>query len=236
MRAAAAQAHRMVVIPAIRVVVLFVLFVLLRPVLAPLVPVSVTVLIALAALGIGGWASVHPFGFPGAGQQHSAVRLPRLLVALGADYTIFLVTRARGMTLPGMGQPRGHRGGGVSAIGGRHQQRAGASGAGRGRGGCSRGMRWGCSSIVLSGRSSCVGLGILQGPAFLVRTATVPALFTLIGPRISTPVGARRTRANASAVGLTDCCDQAGTAACAGRGGRVKAILAVLAEPADDRR
>ena len=43
-------------------VVLAVLYVLLRSALAPLILVAVTVLSALAALGVGGWASVHLFG------------------------------------------------------------------------------------------------------------------------------------------------------------------------------
>jgi putative drug exporter of the RND superfamily len=60
----AATRDRLVVIPAILAVVLLVLYVLLRSALAPLILVAVTVLSALAALGLGGWASVHVFGFP----------------------------------------------------------------------------------------------------------------------------------------------------------------------------
>ncbi|PRC52269.1 hypothetical protein C6A85_59775, partial [Mycobacterium sp. ITM-2017-0098] len=82
---------RAVVIPAILVVVLVVLYALLRSALAPLVLVGVTVLSALAALGLGGWASVHLFGFP-ALDITAPLFAFLFLVALGVDYTIFLVT------------------------------------------------------------------------------------------------------------------------------------------------
>ena len=84
----------MVIVPLILVVVLIVLYVLLRSALAPLVLVAVTVLSALAALGLGGWASVHLFGFP-ALDNTAPLFAFLFLVALGVDYTIFLVTRAR---------------------------------------------------------------------------------------------------------------------------------------------
>lgn len=90
----AAQRDQRVVIPAILAVVLLVLYVLLRAALAPVVLVAVTVLSALAALGLGGWASVHVFGFPALDNTTPLFAI-LFLVALGVDYTIFLVTRAR---------------------------------------------------------------------------------------------------------------------------------------------
>ena len=53
------------VIPVILAVVLMVLCVLLRAAVAPLVLTAATVLSAFAAPGLGGWASIHLFGFPG---------------------------------------------------------------------------------------------------------------------------------------------------------------------------
>ena len=82
------------VIPAILAVVLMVLYVLLRAVVAPLVLTAATVLSAFAALGLGGWASIHLFGFPGLDNSTPLFAL-LFLIALGVDYTIFLVTRAR---------------------------------------------------------------------------------------------------------------------------------------------
>lgn len=174
--AAAAQRDRMVVIPAILAVVLAVLFVLLRSALAPLVLVSVTVLSALAALGIGGWASVHLFGFP-ALDNSTPLFAFLFLVALGVDYTIFLVTRAREET-----PEFGNREGIVRAVS--------ATGAVITSAGivlaavfCVLGV---LPLIVLTQIGIIVGLGILLD-TFLVRTVIIPALFTLIGPRIWAP-------------------------------------------------
>ncbi|MGU3501413.1 MMPL family transporter [Mycobacterium sp. C31M] len=174
--ATAAQRDRMVVIPAILAVVLAVLFVLLRSVLAPLILVAVTVLSALAALGIGGWASVHLFGFP-ALDNGTPLFAFLFLVALGVDYTIFLVTRAREET-PQYGNAHGI----VRAVS--------ATGAVITSAGivlaavfCVLGV---LPLIVLTQIGIIVGLGIVLD-TFVVRTVIIPALFTLIGPRIWWP-------------------------------------------------
>ncbi|OBJ94996.1 hypothetical protein A5638_22840 [Mycolicibacterium fortuitum] len=174
--ASAAQRDRLVVIPAILAVVLAVLYLLLRSALAPLVLVGVTVLSALAALGLGGWASVHVFGFP-ALDNSTPLFAFLFLVALGVDYTIFLVTRAREET-PEFGTRQGI----VRAVS--------ATGAVITSAGvvlaavfCVLGV---LPLIVLTQLGIIVGLGILLD-TFLVRTVIIPALFTLIGPRIWWP-------------------------------------------------
>jgi RND superfamily putative drug exporter len=175
--ATASAAHdRLVVIPAILVVVLAVLYVLLRSALAPLVLVAVTVLSALAALGLGGWASVHVFGFP-ALDNTAPLFAFLFLVALGVDYTIFLVTRAREET-----PEHGTRDGIVRAVS--------ATGAVITSAGivlaavfCVLGV---LPLIVLTQVGIIVGLGILLD-TFVVRTVIIPALFTLVGPRIWWP-------------------------------------------------
>ncbi|MEX3653524.1 hypothetical protein A5667_19865 [Mycolicibacterium fortuitum] len=174
--ASAAQHDRLVVIPAILAVVLAVLYLLLRSALAPLVLVGVTVLSALAALGLGGWASVHVFGFP-ALDNSTPLFAFLFLVALGVDYTIFLVTRAREET-PEFGTRQGI----VRAVS--------ATGAVITSAGvvlaavfCVLGV---LPLIVLTQLGIIVGLGILLD-TFLVRTVIIPALFTLIGPRIWWP-------------------------------------------------
>lgn len=174
--AAAAKRDRLVVIPAILAVVLAVLYILLRSVLAPLLLVAVTVLSALAALGLGGWASVHLFGFP-ALDNSTPLFAFLFLVALGVDYTIFLVTRAREET-----PQYGNRQGIVRAVS--------ATGAVITSAGvvlaavfCVLGV---LPLIVLTQLGIIVGLGILLD-TFLVRTVIIPALFTLIGPRIWWP-------------------------------------------------
>ncbi len=175
--AAAAAAHdRLIVIPAILIVVLAVLYVLLRSALAPLILVAVTVLSAVAALGLGGWASVHLFGFP-ALDNTAPLFAFLFLVALGVDYTIFLVTRAREET-----PAHGTRDGIVRAVS--------ATGAVITSAGivlaavfCVLGV---LPLIVLTQVGIIVGLGILLD-TFVVRTVIIPALFTLIGPRIWWP-------------------------------------------------
>ncbi|WP_102141229.1 MMPL family transporter [Mycobacterium hubeiense] len=174
--AAAAQRDRTVLIPAILAVVLVVLYVLLRSALAPLLLVAVTVLSALAALGLGGWASVALFGFP-ALDNATPLFAFLFLVALGVDYTIFLVTRAREET-----PKHGTRAGIVRAVS--------ATGAVITSAGivlaavfCVLGV---LPLIVLTQLGIIVGLGILLD-TFVVRTVIIPALFTLIGPRIWWP-------------------------------------------------
>lgn len=172
----AAARDRLVIIPAILAVVLGVLFVLLRAVVAPLLLVAVTVVSALAALGLGGWVSIHVFGFPGLDTSTPLFAF-LFLVALGVDYTIFLVTRAREET-----EGHGTREGIVRAVS--------ATGAVITSAGivlaavfCVLGV---LPLIVLTQLGIIVGLGILLD-AFLVRTVVIPALFTMIGPKVWWP-------------------------------------------------
>jgi RND superfamily putative drug exporter len=83
-----------VIIPAILFAVLIVLILLLRSLVAALLLVFATVLSFGAALGISALMFNHVFNFPGA---DPAVPLFAFvfLVALGIDYSIFLMTRAR---------------------------------------------------------------------------------------------------------------------------------------------
>jgi putative drug exporter of the RND superfamily len=83
-----------VIPPIILVVVFLILMALLRAVAAPLVLIGTVILSFLAALGVGYFVIDVVFGFPG-----SDPSLPLFafvfLVALGVDYNIFLVARAR---------------------------------------------------------------------------------------------------------------------------------------------
>lgn len=172
----AADRDRRVLIPAILTVVLVVLYVLLRAALAPPVLVAATVLSALAALGLGGWAGIHLFGFP-ALDNGTPLFAFLFLVALGVDYTIFLVTRAREETA---GQ--GTREGMVAAV-------AATGGVITSAGivlaavFCVLGV---LPLIVLTQLGIIVGVGILLD-TFVVRTLVIPALFSLIGDRIWWP-------------------------------------------------
>jgi RND superfamily putative drug exporter len=83
-----------VIIPTVLLAVLLVLMLLLRALIAPLVLVLATVLSFGSALGVSALVFNHLFDFPGA---DPAVPLYGFifLVALGVDYSIFLMSRAR---------------------------------------------------------------------------------------------------------------------------------------------
>lgn len=178
----AATHDRVLLIPAILAVILVVLYVLLRSVLAPPTLLAATILGALAALGMGGWASIHVFGFP-ALDNTTPLFAFLFLAALGVDYTIFLVTRARE-------EAAGHgtRGGmvrAVSATGGVIT----SAGIVLAAVFCVLGV---LPLIVLTQLGIIVGLGILLD-TFVVRTLVIPALFALIGDRIWWPTGPAHT-------------------------------------------
>jgi putative drug exporter of the RND superfamily len=165
-----------VIPPIVLVVVFLILALLLRALVAPLVLIGTVILSFLAALGVGYFAFEVFFDFPG-----SDPSLPLFafvfLVALGVDYNIFLVARAREEAI----KHGTHRGilralavtGGVITSAG----------------------------IVLAGTFSVlavlplvflteigfiVAFGVLLD-TFLVRSVLVPALVLLIGPRVWWP-------------------------------------------------
>ena len=180
-----------------------------------------TVFSALAALGLGGWASVHVFGFP-ALDNTAPLFAFLFLVALGVDYTIFLVTRAREET-----PEHGTRDGIVRAVS--------ATGAVITSAGvvlaavfCVLGV---LPLIVLTQVGIIVGLGILLD-TFVVRTVIIPALFTLIGPRIWWP--ALRSGYGANNGGTPG--RHRARGGCAIQHSRHRRGDDVLAEPADDGR
>ena len=94
----AAGRDSLVIPPIVLVVVLLILIGLLRAVVAPLILIGTVILSFLAALGVGYFVFDVVFGFPG-----SDPSLPLFafvfLVALGVDYNIFLIARAREETI-----------------------------------------------------------------------------------------------------------------------------------------
>ncbi|OBH81996.1 hypothetical protein A5681_23950 [Mycobacterium scrofulaceum] len=183
----AATHDRHLLIPAILVVILLVLYVLLRSALAPPTLLAATILGALAALGMGGWASSHVFGFP-ALDNSTPLFAFLFLAALGVDYTIFLVTRAREESAES-----GARAGMVAAVS--------ATGGVITSAGivlaavfCVLGV---LPLIVLTQLGIIVGLGILLD-TFVVRTLVIPALFALLGDRIWWPSAPRHVKAVAA--------------------------------------
>ena len=94
----AAGRDSIVIPPIVLVVVLLILIALLRALVAPLILIGTVILSFLAALGVGYFVFDVIFGYPG-----SDPSLPLFafvfLVALGVDYNIFLIARAREETI-----------------------------------------------------------------------------------------------------------------------------------------
>jgi RND superfamily putative drug exporter len=83
-----------VVVPAILVVVFLVLMLLLRSLVAPVILVLANVLSFAATLGVSAVVFNHVFHFPGSDPATPLYAFV-FLVALGIDYSIFLMTRVR---------------------------------------------------------------------------------------------------------------------------------------------
>jgi RND superfamily putative drug exporter len=87
-----------VIPPIILIVVLLILIGLLRALTAPLVLIGTVILSFLAALGFGYFVIDVIFGFPGSDPSMPLFSFV-FLVALGVDYNIFLIARAREETI-----------------------------------------------------------------------------------------------------------------------------------------
>ena len=165
-----------VIPPIVLVVVFLILVVLLRAVVAPLILIATVILSFVAALGVGYLAFDVVWDFPG-----SDPSLPLFafvfLVALGVDYNIFLMHRAREETLA-------------------HGTREGILRALAVTGGVIT-----SAGIVLAGTFAVLGVlplvflteigfvvafGVLLD-TFLVRSVLVPALVLMIGPKVWWP-------------------------------------------------
>ena len=83
-----------VIIPAILIVIFLVLALLLRSLVAPLLLVAANVISFAATMGIAALVFNHVFDFPGADPSTPLYGFV-FLVALGIDYSIFLMTRVR---------------------------------------------------------------------------------------------------------------------------------------------
>lgn len=162
-----------IVVPLILAVVFVVLLLVLGSVAAPVVLLAVNLLSTAAALGAGVWVSAHVFDFP-AFDVNTPLFVVLFLVALGIDYTVFLVLRAKEET-PGRGTSAGI----VRAVG--------LTGSVI----TSAGVVLAAVFVVLAllplvtltQVGVIVGLGILID-TFLVRSIVVPAVFALLGDRI----------------------------------------------------
>ncbi|TQR86912.1 RND family transporter [Mycobacterium hodleri] len=156
------------IIIATLIVVLLTLMVLLRAIVAPLYLVGTVVLSYFAAIGIG----VFVFQFLLGQQLHWSV--PPLafvvLVAVGADYNMLLVSRMRDES------PRSLRYGVIRTLG---STGGVITAAGLIFAASMGGLMFSSIGIVLQG-GFVIGVGILLD-TFVVRTITVPAIAVLVG-------------------------------------------------------
>ena len=186
----AATADQKLLIPLILGVVLALLFVLLRALWAPILLILATTLSALAAMGAGAWISTHILGYP-ALDTSAPLFAFLFLVALGVDYTIFLVIRAQEET-PDHGTREGIvravalTGGVITSAGIVLAAVFAVLGV--------------LPLITLAQLGIIVGLGILLD-TFVVRTLVIPAVFTLVGRRVWWPSPLAQVRDDAPASG-----------------------------------
>ncbi|WP_233412028.1 MMPL family transporter [Nucisporomicrobium flavum] len=175
-----------VIVPVILLVVLLVLGVLLRAVVAALLLIATVIASFAAALGAGSWLFRQVLDYPGLDNQVPLFSF-LFLVALGVDYNIFLVTRAREEAAH-----RGTRDGMIQALA--------ATGAVITSAGILLAAVFAVLGVLpiitLTQIGVIVGLGVLLD-TLLVRTVLVPALATLLGDRFWWPVRPRRREAAA---------------------------------------
>ncbi len=165
-----------VIVPVILLVVLLVLGLLLRAVVAALLLIGTVIASFGAALGAGSWLFREVLGYPGLDNQVPLYAF-LFLVALGVDYNIFLVTRAREEA-----PTRGTQAGMIHALA--------ATGAVITSAGILLAAVFAVLGVLpiitLTQIGVIVGLGVLLD-TLLVRTVLVPALATLLGDRFWWP-------------------------------------------------
>lgn len=170
------QRDLFLIAPLVLAVSFIVLLVLLRSIVAPVLLLLVNLASAVAAIGAGAWLSRMILG------QHALdLQVPLLaflfLVALGIDYTIFLVHRARGEaaehgTKAGMVEAIAHTGGVITSAGIVLAAVFAALGV--------------LPLVTLGQLGLIVGIGVIVD-TLVVRTVVVPAVFALVGDRIWWP-------------------------------------------------
>lgn len=116
-----AQADLLKIIPLVLLVILIILMLLLRSILAPVLLILTVVVSFATTLGISAIVFNNIFGFPGADASVPLFGFV-FLVALGIDYNIFLMTRAREEALnigtrPGMLRGLAVTGGVITSAG-----------------------------------------------------------------------------------------------------------------------
>ncbi len=166
----------LVIVPLVLLVITVVLALLLRAVVAPLLLVGTVALSTAATVGVAALAFDHLFSFPGSDPQVLLIGFV-FLVALGIDYNIFLMTRAREETMR-----HGTRDGVLRALA--------VTGGVITSAGLVLAATFGALTVlplvILIQLGFLVGFGVLLD-TFVVRTLLVPAAVHLIGDKVWWP-------------------------------------------------
>ena len=172
----AARRDLTVIVPVILAVVFLVLVALLRALVAPILLMITVVISFVASLGAGSWLFRNVFDYPALDNSVPLFSF-LFLVALGVDYNIFLVTRAREEAAT-----RGTKDGMVHALA--------VTGAVITSAGILLAAVFAVLGVLpvvtLTQIGVIVGIGVLLD-TLLVRTVLVPALATLTGDRFWWP-------------------------------------------------
>ncbi len=173
---AGAQRDLLLIAPMVLVISLLVLVYLLRSLVAPVLLLAINIASAAAAIGAGAWLSRVLFGWPALDLQVPLMAF-LFLVALGIDYTIFLVHRAKAEaaghgTRDGMARAVAATGGVITSAGIVLAAVFAALGV--------------LPLVTLGQLGLIVGIGVLMD-TLVVRTVIVPAVFALVGDRIWWP-------------------------------------------------
>ncbi|KRE43332.1 MMPL family transporter [Knoellia sp. Soil729] len=176
------------IVPLVLLVNALVLLALTRSLVAPLVLLGVNILSAVATIGAGSWIGRQLLDWPALDLQVPLLSF-LFLVALGIDYTIFLVHRARSEaahhgTRPGMVRAVAGTGAVITSAGIVLAAVFAALGV--------------LPLVALGQLGLIVGIGVLID-TFLVRTVLVPGLFGLLGDRVWSPGSAPAAQAAAPA-------------------------------------
>ena len=180
------EVDRSKIIPAILLVIFVVLALLLRSLLAPLILLVANVLSFGATLGISALLFRYVFDFPGSDPSTPLIGFV-FLVALGIDYSIFLMTRVREESIrqgthPGILKGLSVTGGVITSAGVVLAATFAALGV--------------LPILFLAQIAFIVAFGVLLD-ALIVRTLLVPALAYDLGPLVWWPSRLWRTRDHA---------------------------------------
>ncbi|MCA0144967.1 MMPL family transporter [Blastococcus sp. LR1] len=166
----------LVIVPLVLLVITVVLALLLRALVAPVLLVATVAVSVLSTVGVGALVFEHLFQFPGSDPQVLLIGFV-FLVALGIDYNIFLMTRAREESMR-----HGTRDGVLRALA--------VTGGVITSAGLVLAATFGALTVlplvILTQLGFLVGFGVLLD-TFVVRSLLVPALVHLLGDRIWWP-------------------------------------------------